>query len=252
MASATATINQLPELLTLGPVDSAICKGDRAQLYASGGVVYGWSPAGLLDNAASATPVATPAATTEFRLSATDANGCTEQDSLTIGIRSATVYKAPPDQSICDGFSVKLTSGNGPGYIYLWTPATGLSDPSAPAPVAGPDETTVYTLQISDSTCAAYDSSFAIQVTVYPSPVLTVKKDNDIDCSVHSAQLHVTGGLSYTWYPAQGLNNAFSADPVASIDNTTTFVVKGTSSNGCYTYDFAHCRCNRNRTPIPL
>jgi gliding motility-associated-like protein len=130
-----------------------------------------------------------------------------------------------------------LTSGNGPGYVYLWTPVTGLSDPSSPAPVAGPDETIAYTLQISDSTCSTYDSSFAVQVTVYPSPVLTVRKDNDIDCSVHSAQLHVTGGLFYVWSPAQGLNSAFSADPVASIDNTTTFIVKGTGSNGCYTYD---------------
>ena len=237
VASATATINQLPELLMPGPVDSAICKGDRAQLYASGGINYSWSPAGLLDNASSATPVATPPGTTEFHLSATDANGCMEQDSVTIRIRAATVFKAPPDQSICDGLSVKLTSGNGPGFVYLWTPATALSDPSSPAPVAGPDETITYTLQISDSICSAYDSSFAIQVTVYPSPVLTVRKDNDIDCSVHSAQLHVTGGLSYVWYPAQGLNNAFSADPIASVDNTTTFIVKGTSSNGCYTYD---------------
>jgi gliding motility-associated-like protein len=236
-ASATTTINQLPELLTLGPVDSAICQGDRAQLYASGGIVYSWSPGGLLDNASSSTPVATPPANTKFYLSASDANGCEEQDSLTIGIRPATIYKAPPGQTICDGFSVKLTSGNGPGYIYLWTPATALSDPSSPSPFAGPDATIIYTLQISDSTCAAYDSSFSVQVTVHPSPVLTVRKDNDIDCSVHSAQLHVTGAMSYLWSPAQGVNNPFSADPVASIDNTTTFIVKGTSSNGCYAYD---------------
>jgi gliding motility-associated-like protein len=72
---------------------------------------------------------------------------------------------------------------------------------------------------------------------VKPVPVITAEKDNDIDCSVHTAQLRSAGGISYTWTPAAGLSNPFSSDPVASIDSTTTFIVKGTGSNGCYAFD---------------
>jgi len=49
--------------------------------------------------------------------------------------------------------------------------------------------------------------------------------------------LNATGAVSYSWFPAAGLNNAGIANPVAAIDSSTTFVVRGTSENGCYAYD---------------
>src|SRR6201999_1811218 len=45
------------------------------------------------------------------------------------------------------------------------------------------------------------------------------------------------GGILYTWTPALGLSNPLSPNPVATIDSTTTYIVKGTSLNGCYAYD---------------
>jgi gliding motility-associated-like protein len=138
---------------------------------------------------------------------------------------------------VCAGFDVKLSSQNGPGFVYTWTPATGLDDPSSPAPDARPEATLTYTLHINDSTCAAYDSSFAVEVVVRPSPVITAEKNNDIDCAVHTAQLRADGGVSYQWLPVSGLNNPYSPSPVASIDTTTTYVVRGMGSNGCYAYD---------------
>jgi len=236
-ATATSTVTVFPESLTLGPEDSLICKGSQAQLYATGAAAYSWTPAASLTDPASATPVATLLAPTEFYLSAVDANNCTEQDSLFIGIRPMPTYAAPPDESVCAGFGVKLMNQNGPGYVYSWSPGTGLDSPSAPSPVASPAQTITYTLDISDSTCAAYDSSFAVEVTVMPDPVITVQKDHDINCSVHSAQLEAVGALYYTWFPATGLNSPNTPAPVATLDSTTTYIVKGTGSNGCYAYD---------------
>ena len=237
VATASSTVTALPELLTLGPADSLICKGDQAQLYAGGGNSYSWTPAALLTDPASPTPIATVAAPTTFYLSVVDLNNCTEEDSLYLGIRPIPVYTALPDESVCAGFGVKLIDANGPGYVYSWSPTLGLDNPSAFSPVASPDQTTGYTLSISDSTCPGYDTSFTVEVVVNPSPFVTAQKDNDIDCSVHSAQLHADGALSYSWSPATGLDNPNSPMPVATTDSTTTYVVKGTGSNGCYAYD---------------
>jgi gliding motility-associated-like protein len=236
IADTTVSITQYPRLLAIGP-DTLICRGDPAPLHASGGVSYSWSPVAGLDDPASATPIARPNATTRYILTLTDPNQCIEQDSLTVSVKAVPVFHAPPDEEVCVGFGVSLKSGNAAGYIYDWSPAAGLDRPSAPEPIASPDASTRYTLHISDSLCSAYDSSFTVAVIVNPSPVISVEKDNDIDCSVHTAQLRASGASSYVWTPASGLSNAFSADPVASIDNTTTFIVKGTSLNGCYAYD---------------
>ncbi len=236
IADTTVSITRYPRLLSIGP-DTLIRRGDAAPLYASGGGTYSWSPATGLDDPAIATPVARPNATTRYILTLTDPNQCIEQDSVTVSVKAVPVFHAPPDEEVCIGFGVSLKSSNGPGYIYDWSPTTGLDNPSAPAPVASPDASTNYALHISDSLCTSYDSTFTVAVTLRPSPVISAEKDNDIDCSIHTAQLRVSGAASYVWTPAAGLSNPLSPDPLASIDNTTTFIVKGTDPNGCYAFD---------------
>ena len=236
VASDQVTVNLFPRLLTIG-ADTTICRGDPARLNASGAVFYSWSPAQYLDNPLSLTPISHPDRTTRFYLWTTDINQCRETDSVTVNVRPVPVFHAPPDKIICYGFETTLESSNGPDYVYSWVPATGLDDPSSPAPDTRPEATLTYTLHINDSTCTAYDSSFSVEVVVRPNPVITAEKNNDIDCAVHAAQLRADGGVSYQWQPVSGLNNPYSPAPIASVDTTTTYVVRGTGSNGCYAYD---------------
>ncbi len=86
-ATANASVTRLPELIQLGPSNVAVCKGGWVRLYASGGNAYSWTPAGLLDNPASETPVATLEATTKFYLTMQDVNLCTETDSVVVNVR---------------------------------------------------------------------------------------------------------------------------------------------------------------------
>jgi gliding motility-associated-like protein len=236
-ADATVSVTQLPRLLALAPADVFICKGDATQLSASGGGTYSWSPAAVLDNAASATPLASPDTTTRFTLQLTDLNGCAETDSLLVRVKHVPVFHSVLDAIICKGFAEKIENINGPDYVYNWSPSTGLNDPSAPYPVASPEATTAYTVHITDSLCPAYNSTFYPTVFVSPSPVIHAEKANDVDCAIHTAQLRVTGGISYVWTPAAGLDDPLSATPMARIDSTTTYIVKGSSENGCYAYD---------------
>ncbi|HEY4286463.1 MAG TPA: gliding motility-associated C-terminal domain-containing protein [Puia sp.] len=240
VATATATINQYPQLLSLRADKMQICKGESTQLYANGGYGYSWTPTQWLDDPASGTPVATPQKTTQFYLMVIDDNECPEEDSINIAVRTVPDFKAPTDETVCKEQQVRLDGPNGTGYLYLWTPATGLDDPAAPYPYASPDETSSYHLAISDSLCGAYpdyQGIFDVQVTVKPLPPIKAEKSNDIDCSVHWSHLSVSGGIVYTWLTTVGLDNPFSPTPTARIDSTTTYVVKGTGTNGCVAYD---------------
>jgi gliding motility-associated-like protein len=235
VADTSITITQYPSLITISP-DTLICKGGAAQLNATGGGTYQWSPAAFLDNATSPDPVARPDTSTQFQLTLIDINQCTERDSVTVQIKPVPTFEAPPNQIACIGSGVALKSDNPAGYIYSWSPGTGLDNPTAPYPIASPTTDMTYTLQIGDTLCASYDSSFAVTVTVKPSPTIIATASN-INCAIHTAQLKATGGLTYTWTPSTGLDNPYSPTPIASIDNTTIYIVKGADSNGCYAFD---------------
>ena len=73
---ATAINISKPELV-LGEVAYQVMRGESVQLNAGGGQAYVWSPASGLDDPAIADPVATPAETTEYRVTVIDSIGCT-------------------------------------------------------------------------------------------------------------------------------------------------------------------------------
>jgi hypothetical protein len=52
-------------------------------------------------------------------------------------------------------------------------------------------------------------------------------------CRNSSVQLTASGGNSYSWTPATGLNSNTSATPTASPTGTTTYTVTGFDANGC-------------------
>jgi gliding motility-associated-like protein len=60
------------------------CLQPSAQLRASGGASYAWSPPGGLDNIQVYNPVASPAATTTYQVQITKANGCVATDTITV------------------------------------------------------------------------------------------------------------------------------------------------------------------------
>lgn len=218
--------------------DTTICKGDavRLRLTVGGGGTWSWQPASLLDNPSSATPLASTPADTLFRVSITDGNGCAQKDSVKVTIRPAPVFVKPDDLTVCEGLSGILGRNDPSKFIYSWTPATFLDDPSSPRPTVTPAASQQYTVTITDSVCALYTNTFQVNTIVNPSPVVTATKTHDIDCSQPTTQLNATGAFTYTWTPAIGLSDVVSPSPVVSIDSTISYIVKGTSLNGCYAY----------------
>jgi gliding motility-associated-like protein len=71
---------------------------------------------------------------------------------------------------------------------------------------------------------------------VDPLPTITTSAFADADTIIEggSVGLHATPpGYNYNWTPSQVLNNHQIADPIATLEETTTFIVTITSDAGC-------------------
>lgn len=214
--------------------DKAICNNTSIPLSANGGLLYQWSPVSTLNNPNLADPIASPNSKTTYTVQITDANNCKYFDSVTVDIILHPVFTASGNKSLCIGDTVSLSASG--GDIYSWTPALYLNDPSNANPKVSPEITTQYSVHITERTCS-YDTTINVTVNAIPKPVVTAQKTNDIDCTTLGTQLHAKGALTYLWYPAAALNNPNLANPLASVDTTTTFLVKGTNEFGCFSFD---------------
>jgi gliding motility-associated-like protein len=134
-----------------------ICSGKNVQFTASpagGGTapVYQWQVNGM--NAGSNSPSWSSNSLSDGDIVSchlSDPVGCILPSSAGVTL---TIYPSP---SVTTGQSVNLSKGQGyeldlspVGDIisYVWSPATGLSDPAIPDPVASPLKTTTYTLLV--------------------------------------------------------------------------------------------------------
>lgn len=91
----------------------------------------------------------------------------------------ALAANAGHDTLVCKGSPIQLggaptAAGGSPSYIYLWSPAEGLDDPTSPNPLATPDQTVTYKLTVNDlSGCQAIQF-----VTVRVDPCLGIDNRN--------------------------------------------------------------------------
>lgn len=127
---------------------------------------------------------------------------------------SATAAANP--QEICEGESSQLNtypSGGSGNYTYLWSPATGLSDPYIANPVAYPLATTSYKVLVDDGTDTL---STQILLTVNPKPV--VNFDPLADACVYWPPFLLSGGTPVNGiYSGPGVTNNYFDPSVAGI-----------------------------------
>ncbi|MBU0765726.1 MAG: gliding motility-associated C-terminal domain-containing protein, partial [Bacteroidetes bacterium] len=179
-----------------------------------------------------------------YSVTVTDSIGCITTGSADVGELYTIVAYAGDDMVICQGNSVQLSDElfYDPGYTYTWTPAQGLNNPNILTPMASPSDTTIYILTAGiSSECSATDT---VVISVVPQMALDAGPDVLLFYG-ESAILHVSGGSTgseYSWYPAEGLSDTNSSDPVAEAvvelrGNTTTYYVTATTPEGCTATD---------------
>jgi len=197
---------------------------------------YLWSPANLLDDATKINPVATITVPTVFTVTISDIrfNNCqvTKTVKLSIPIIEE-LNKLKDSVSACAGVPVALNPSGNPGFRYEWTPSTGLNNPLIANPTATLNFTTVYTARITDTLHGGCFITKQVKVIILLGDAIKNIKDTIIACSGQGIGLNPAGNpaLKYTWSPAQFLNNANAANPIATVTQVTTFTVTIANTN---------------------
>jgi len=233
-AKDTVLITVSPKPVVTITNDTTICQNASVQLLAAGGTSYVWTPAGSLSNPAIANPVATPATNTKYFVTVTNAANCSTIDSVSVDVRAVNNFTVNPPVDVCLLNTVQLNASG--GDVYSWSPAASLNNPAIANPFASPQNTTPYSVTITDTVCNN-SATLSTTVTVLPLPVITASSSNDIDCSNNQSQLMATGGVQYSWSPAASLSNTTIVNPVATPLTTTEYIVTGEDINGCINKD---------------
>jgi hypothetical protein len=262
-ASANFNLTVTSGVVVNAGADQTLCAGDntkslKANIISGSAQSISWTCAPLLglsflsgnNTLNPSISNATPGSYT-YRVTATDANGCSSSDEVVVNVVARPVVAFGGNISFCVGASQQLTpsvTGGQQPYSYNWTSepsnATGfLSSVSAPNPsvLNAPAGSYAYRATVTDVNGCVGDA--IINVTVNALPTVVVDP-NFIMCTQSSRQLNATlqggGTASYVWSsnPAVGvsfLSSATIANP--SINNPTAgsyvFTATATDINGC-------------------
>ena len=202
-------------LITISNAQS-ICAGTSVTLNASGGGSYIWS-----NGSTGSSIVVTPPTSVVY--SVTVSNGrCSSTDSTEITVHQYPIPVISSTQYICPGKSDMLFVSGGTSYIW------SNGDTTAQITITPLIDTT-YLVTLYNGPCKLSDS---VKVILNSVPVITACCDTTIIAG-NSVALSATGGLGYSWYPANGLSCNTCASPIASPDVNTTYTLVVTSDSGC-------------------
>ncbi|MBC8172420.1 MAG: gliding motility-associated C-terminal domain-containing protein, partial [Chitinophagales bacterium] len=156
---------------------------------------------------------------------------CVSIDSAVVNVKDIPSIQIG-DTTICEGGSAALFA-DGTG-TFLWTPPTGLNDPHISNPIASPDETTTYIVSATNGCFTVLDT---VTVFVDTSPVTHLA--DTIICPGESVQFDqiVIDGVVYVWAPNDYLSNNVVANPVATPDESITYILSATTALGCEFFD---------------
>ena len=166
---------------------------------------------------------------------------CRGEADIPVTVNPPIVLQTVGDQVICRGDSVRLGAwGAGTDGYYEWRPGAWLSDSTVPAPWASPPQTITYEVY-GETPSGCWDTA-TLTVYVYDPPVIDAVPSY-VEVTPGSQvpiQVYVLGGdppVSYTWTPAEGLDDPTSASPTATATQTITYVVEARNEAGCVGYD---------------
>ncbi|HTA83450.1 MAG TPA: PKD domain-containing protein [Bacteroidia bacterium] len=248
-ATDTVTITQPSLVVATPPAPQTICMGSSATLTvsAAGGTPaysYSWAPGGLTG----ATVTVTPASTTTYVITTTDANNCPSVPvQVVVTVNPALKVTVTPDKATCPGGSVTIgaqaTGGDGT-YTYTWSPPTGLSCTACQDPGVTPAATTQYTVLVADN-CGTPPVKDSVTAIIDPLPVVSFTADTLAGCDTlcvgfKDGTTIASGGLfSWSWSFGDGTTYGQQNPPVHCYGNPGVYTIELTvkSDSGCISSD---------------
>ena len=151
-ATKSVTVKTVPYPVANAGPDQRICGGNSTLLTASGGSHYEWTPTLFLSNPQNqTTQVVQPQYSMNYTVKVTDTLGCPKPDYDTVFVEVININAnaGPSDTNVVINQPLQL-SGTGAGNIFIWEPATWLSDATVANPVALPQNDITYTLTVTN------------------------------------------------------------------------------------------------------
>ncbi len=164
-------VKTVPYPVPIVSTNAPICFGKDAQLNASGGAFYTWSPSTYLSNPNIANPqVINPLKTTTYTVTVRDTLGCPKPVSkpITVEVIKIIADAGPSDTSIVldQPLFLNATSNTTTPIDYFWTsPNTWLSDINIKNPIANPLNNITYKVIVTNS--IGCEGSDTINVKVF-------------------------------------------------------------------------------------
>ena len=166
-AGGSVIINVIPApLAPITGTDASYCAGDLMNdltaIAGSGGTLTWYDDAGLTNIVGTGTVFTPPPTAGTITYYVTEAvSGCSSQaNSVTITIYDQGAIDAGKDTLICPGESTQLQASGGIGY--QWNPVDGLDNTDIADPLASPDSTTIYHVQVSINANCVFEDSVVV------------------------------------------------------------------------------------------
>ena len=229
-------IHALPDInITATSEGGHICLGDSLSLMASGGISYSWYEDGSTNIIGNVNVITiSPTQTTDYTIQAMNPHGCYDREVFTV-----TVHEHPEvnifvsDSAICRGDTVQLNISSN-GHQYAWDNFFSLSAINIANPLASPQTTCLYTVQVTDTTthCKTVDS---VKITVHQLPVLHSNAPHSM-CLGDSLVIDMSGAVEYQWFNNDKTNLIYTGNPYPSLPEelpSARYQVVGTDEFGC-------------------
>lgn len=218
VATNSVEVNPIPGIGTTASL-ATICQGSSSTLTATGASTYTWQPGGLNGSSVNVSP----ATTTTYTVTGTNAQGCTATAIRTITVNPAPVITGSAAPGIvCPGGTVTLT-GTTPGVTWNWQPGNLSGSPV----VVNPIVQTTYTVTATSALGCNKSQTFVILMNTVPAVATTVVPISSSFCAGGSATITATGATSYVWQPG----NVSGA--TLSTTTANTYTITGTNAQGC-------------------
>ena len=174
-------VNAAPSV-TATSTPTIICVGGSVTLNATGAVTYNWLP----QNTTGASIIDTPASSTTYTVTGTDAFGCTNTDSIFVTVNAIPTITVSGDTLICPGANATLNASG--ATTYAWMPGS-LSGSSV---IVTPSSATTYTVTGSDPIGCSNTATITVNINTAPAAP---------SISVNGVILTSTvTGVSYQWF----------------------------------------------------
>ena len=221
-------INTLPTVSA--GLTQKICQGSSANIIASGGVSYLWSPTTGLSSATIQNPIATPTSTITYTVTATDAHQCENTATIEIDVQQKPSLQVIPTEKICKGDSMVLSTGiETSSFAYKWT--NGITNWQTPTITVKTSGNYLVTVSVANMQTCYSTETIVVNVVDLP----TVYLDPDTALCVNHYPI-VCNGLSsnetYTYEWSTG-----DVTPMIYAENPGTFKVTVTNSDKCSNSD---------------